>query len=327
VRNEQFRVWSADARPDGYPDEISFRLMPDAAARLRTVETGAADWVALNDVSFTAEQQKGVLTRHADRLHSDGRPGTYWAFLNTRVPPFDDVRVRRALNYAADRREMVRLTGGIRQATCQVLPPSFPGYRPYCPYTREPSPAGTWNGPDLRKARSLVSDSGTRGTRVEVAVPAGIPHPTAGYLVSLLRQLGYRASLRVVRGDIVSYMANSRNRAQIVTSGWIADTLAASNFLQLFTCSSYVPKSPQSLNLSEYCNPQLDSKVKKAAALQVSDPARANKLSAAADRALVDQAVTLAWSNEPDRVLVSGRVGNYQSHALWGTILDQLWVQ
>jgi hypothetical protein len=67
--------------------------------------------------------------------------------------------------------------------------------------------------------------------------------------------------------------------------------------------------------------------IRKAAALEVSDPARANKLSAAVDRALVDQAVALAWSNEPNRVLVSGRVGNYQSHALWGTILDQLWVR
>lgn len=327
MRNEEFRVWSADARPDGYPDEISFQLIPDAAARLRTVEMGAADWVSLVDISFTAEQQRGVLTRHAERLHSDGKPGTYWAVLNTRVPPFDDVRVRRALNYAVDRREMVRLTGGIRQTTCQIFPPSFPGYRPYCPYTRDPSPAGTWNAPDLRRARSLVSDSGTRGTRVEVAVPGGIVLPTADYLVSVLRQLGYRASLRTVRGDFVTYIANSRNRAQIAASGWFPDSLAASNFLQLFTCSSYVPNSPTSMNLSEYCNPQLDSKIRRAAALQVSDPARANKLSAAVDRALVDQAVALAWSNEPNRVLVSGRVGNYQSHALWGTILDQLWVR
>jgi peptide/nickel transport system substrate-binding protein len=222
---------------------------------------------------------------------------------------------------------MVRITGGIRQTTCQILPPSFPGYRPYCPYTRDPSPAGTWNAPDLRKARSLVSGSGTTGTRVEVAVPAGIVLPTAHYLVSVLRQLGYRASLRTVRGDFISYVANSRNQAQIAASGWFADSLAASNFLQLFRCSSYVRNSSQSLNLSEYCNPQLDSKMKKAAALLVSDPAQANKLSAAVDRALVDQAVVLAWSNEPNRVLVSRRVGNYQSHALWGTILDQLWVE
>jgi peptide/nickel transport system substrate-binding protein len=327
VRNKRFRVWSADARPDGYPAEISFRLTTDAAARLRTVETGAVDWVTLVDPAFTAAQRRGVLTRFADRLHSDATPGTFWAFLNTRVPPFDDVRVRRALNYAIDRRELVHSTGGTAAATCQILPPSFPGYRPYCPYTREPSPAGTWNAPDLSKARLLVRASGTAGMRVEMVSRGGDSPPSIPRIVSLLRKLGYRVSVRTAQGDFVGYIADSRNRAQIASAGWIADSLASSNFLQLFTCTSYVPRSPQNLNLSEYCNQRLDSKIKKAAALQVSDPARANELSAEADRVLVDQAVALPWGNPPNRVLVSERVGNYQSHPLWGTLLDQLWVK
>jgi YVTN family beta-propeller protein len=327
VRNANFRVWAADARPNGYPGEIRFKMRPEAAARLRAVETGGADWVSLVDPGVSGEQQQGLLTRYADLLHSDAKPATFWAFLNTRVPPFDDVRVRRALNYAIDRRALVDATGVAATATCQIIPPSFPGYRPYCPYTRNPSPAGTWTAPDVRKARSLVRASGTAGMRVELAGVSGQPEAVRRYIVSVLRQLGYRTSQHLVTGDFVAFIANSRNRVQIASTGWFPDTLAASNFFQLFECSSFVPNSAQNLNLFEYCDRRLDSKIKKAGALQLSDFARANKLSAEVDRALVDEAVALPWANPPNRVLVSDRVGNYQSHPLWGTLLDQLWVR
>ena len=50
--------------------------------------------------------------------------------------------------------------------TCQIVPPTFPGYEPYCPYTRHPN--GTWTAPDLAKAEELVEASGTAGARVTV---------------------------------------------------------------------------------------------------------------------------------------------------------------
>jgi YVTN family beta-propeller protein len=332
VRNEHFRVWSPDARPDGFPDEIRLHLSDDAEARLRAVEQGAADWVSLAFVSISPERQRGVLTRYADRFHSDPSPATVWWFLNTRVPPFDDLRVRRALNYATDRKRLVELTGELALTTCQILPPSFPGYRPYCPYTRKPNPAGTWTAPDLAKARALVAASGTGGSRVKVPVFAEdpVPNTVARYFASLLRQLGYRTSTRSFpgAGEHFAYAADSRNRAQSGPAGWFADAIAASNFFQpVFTCASFVPKSPANQNIFEYCNPQLDAKIKEAAVLQASDPARANELWSEIDRTLVDQAVAVPWRSPRDKVLVSERVGNYQGHPLWGTLLDQLWVK
>ena len=50
------------------------------------------------------------------------------------MPPFDDVRVRRAVNTAFDREAFARLLGGAVAPTCQILPLNFPGYRPTCPY-------------------------------------------------------------------------------------------------------------------------------------------------------------------------------------------------
>ena len=332
VRNEHFRLWSPDARPDGFPDVIRLHLGDDAEARVRAVEQGAADWVSLAFVSISAERQRGVLTRYANRFHSDPSPATLWWFLNTRVPPFDDLRVRRALNYATDRKRLVELTGGLARTTCQILPPSFTGYRPYCPYTQKPNPAGTWTAPDLAKARALVTASGTAGSRVVVPVfgEDPVPNTVARYFASLLRQLGYRTSTRAFPspGAHFAYAVDSRNRAQSGPTGWFPDLIAASNFFQpLFTCAAFVPKSLANQNIFEYCNPQLDAKIKEAAAIQASDPARANELWSEIDRTLVDQAVAVPWGSPRDKALVSERVGNYQGHPLWGTLLDQLWVK
>ena len=124
------------------------------------------------------------------------------------------------------------------------------------------------------------------------------------------------------------YVGDSRNRAQIGVTGWVADTLASSNFIQpLFTCASFIPKSPVNVNLFEYCNRKVDAQVSRAIALEASDPGRANELWATIDRAIVDQAVAVPVTNGLNPVLLSERVGNYQDHPLWGTLFDQLWVK
>ena len=46
------------------------------------------------------------------------------------------------------------------QPACQILPVGLPGYRPYCPYTIDPNPAGTWHGPDLARAERLIASLG-----------------------------------------------------------------------------------------------------------------------------------------------------------------------
>ena len=127
-------------------------------------------------------------------MHTNPQPATIDLFLNTRLAPFDRLDVRRALNYAADRAAAVQAVGGpdVAQATCQILPPHFPGYRPYCPYTAGPTTQGTWTAPDLAKARALVARSGTRGMKITVWSWADLKG-FGPYTVKLLRSLGYRA--------------------------------------------------------------------------------------------------------------------------------------
>ena len=329
VRNPHFQVWSADARPDGYPDEIRFHLSADGEAQVAAVEHGDADLMLLPP----AERLQGLLTKYPGRLHSDAVPWTDYMFLNTRVPPFDDLRVRQAFNHAVDRDRIVALLGGPLAArpTCQLLSPAVPGYRPYCPYTLNRNPAGTWTAPDLAKARALVSASGTAGMQVEVFAYEQFGRIVYGrYFVSLLRRLGYRSSLRVISEfpDYLAYVGDSRNRAQIGPLGWYAEFTSAAPFLRdLFSCTSFVPESASNVNLSAFCDPAIDARMARAVELQASDPVRANTLWAEADRALVDEAAAVLLVNQQVVAFVSKRVGNYQLHPQWLTLLDQLWVR
>lgn len=321
VRNPRFHEWSKAAQPAGYPDRIVFTPAKSATAAARAVERGTHDF-SLDGVPTELEHE--VRTQYASRVYVNPVHGSTYLFLNTKVPPFDDVRVRRALNYAADRASAVRVSARVAggEPTCQILPPEFPGFRRYCPYTLHPGSGGQWEAPDLERARRLVAASGTSGAVVTVWVPDN--HRGEGPLVAkLLRSLGYRPRLK--RVSDVAYLdlrpGDVRHRAQAGLMSWFADWPAASNFIDtFFSCHS-------SANWSEFCDRRIDARIQRAIALQTTDPYLANQLWAALDAAVVDQApfVPLVTLKQID--IVSQRVGNYQFHPEWGVFLDQLWVR
>jgi peptide/nickel transport system substrate-binding protein len=219
-RNPRFRVFSPDATPDGFPDRIVVTLGLPPAKQLRAVERGTADIASLTAPRLP--QVRDLELRYASQLHADPIGGVRYMFLNTRVPPFDNLYARRAVNEAVDRDRLVQLLGGpdATTATCQSLPPGFPGYQPYCPYGSSPPSVGTAGAPDLNEARRLVARSGTRGQHVLVWAPADNA-AVARYFAQVLRRLGYRARSHIVgtRGNSAYYVpiGTPSTRAQI---GW-----------------------------------------------------------------------------------------------------------
>ena len=129
-------------------------------------------------------------------------PGLDHLILNTRAAPFDDVRVRRALNFAVDRRAIARFFGGTDSATpiCQVLASRSPDMSPTAPIRAMPRPPVAGPDPDLARARRLVAASRTQGSPVRILVASGSPTDgkSARYFAGLLRRLGYPTHIRSV---------------------------------------------------------------------------------------------------------------------------------
>ena len=320
VRNRHFRSWSQAARPDGYPDELVWRIGVRPQEEVREVIHGKAD-VLFNLVPNDRVQELDA--RYPRQLHLIPQRATAFVFLNTRRSPFNDIRVRRALNYAVDRKRMANLHGGlaVAQPTCQTVPPTVPGYRRYCPYTVDPNPSGDWKGPNVTKARELVAASGTKGEKVVVWT-----FPFFGregrYLVSLLRSLGYRAQLKE-RKDLDTYFgALARTPSvQAGLAGLFGNQVAADMFSEL-NCHS-------SLNWAHFCDARLDAQVRRLAVMQGSDPSAGATRAARIDREIVDQAPWVPLFTPRFADFVSSRVGNYQAdtYASSSVLLDQLWVR
>jgi peptide/nickel transport system substrate-binding protein len=331
-RNPRFRLFAPAATPAAYPDRIEFTVGMPATRQIAAVEHGTAD-VAATLVDLPPSLVRRLATRRASQLHTDSLGETEYAFLNMRVSPFDRRDVRRALNDAVDRAALVRLLGGRTAAepTCQILPPDFPGYRPYCPFGARPSPAGTWSRPDLSAARRLVGASGTRGARIHVWAP-GDHAAVATYFARVLRRLGYRAVTRIVRGATSRYydtVGDPTTRAQIGWSGWIKDYAAPSDFLRpLFGCAGMVAGDPAATtNYSELCDHALDRRMRAAGRLQQQDPVAGERAWAALDRAIVGRAAAVPYANDIAVTLLSARTSHYEFNAQWGVLLDQLWVR
>jgi peptide/nickel transport system substrate-binding protein len=331
ARNPRFHEWSRDAQPAGFPDRIVLKTA--SANQVDALEHGAAD-------ALLAPPLDGVdslARRYASQVHIDPAGATFTLFLNTRIAPFDRLSARRALNYAIDRNRIARLTGSTltAQPTCQVLPPTLPGYRPYCPYTFDPTPSGSWTAPDFARAERLVGGSGTRGMKVTLLLIAPSPgNPTLAigrYVVSVLNRLGYRASQKVAlspRSSDLGDLADSRKRPQIGWFAWYQDQPTPSNFIEpLLTCRSFVPGSRKNTNVAEFCDRAIDAQVARASALQARDPAAAGELWSRIDHELVDRAPWVPLYNRRTVTVLGPRVGNYKYHPFWNVLLDQLWVK
>ena len=336
VRNPRFHEWSPDAQPDGYPSRIVLSPYKNLRAGIEAVKHGTADVLLFPGSDRLPGDTLGVLaTRYANQLHSDPYAWTYAFVVNTRVAPFDRLTVRRALNYAIDRNRIVRYAGGTlaAQKTCQILPPTLAGYRPYCPYTVDASSGGTWTGSDLSKARELVRRSGTGGMKVTVwtdtddeSYPAGKIGP---YLVRLLGKLGYEASLKTQpQPNYPGQLADSRNRQQVGWFSWAQDYAAPSSFIApVLSCSAFTPRSAANLNVAEFCNKAIDAQIRRAHSLETREPAAAGELWGRIDRELVDQAPWVPLYNGRVLTALSTRVGNYRYYPFWNVLLDQLWVR
>ena len=329
VRNPHFEVWSQDARPDGFPDEIVFDLggVDAQVAAVKRGELDAMEVSAMFGGPLSPDRVRALAASHAGQLHTNQAPDLAYMFLNTRTPPFDDLRARQAVNYAIDREELGRLAGGpdVAQSTCQLVPPGFPGYTPSCPYTANPSPGGGWSGPDIARARRLVEASGTKGMKVTVRVYRG-KLAFGRYFASLLHDLGYRGALRVY-ADYGAYrpvVADSRTRAQVGIEGWAPDIGAPSNFTPQFLCRAFAPRSPDNGNLAQFCDRRIEARIAAARAAPVS---AADPMWQDVYRRLADAAPAVPLVNNRNVTLLSKRVGNEQHHPMWRTLFDQLWVR
>ena len=327
VRNPHFKLWSADAQPEGYVDEVDYDFGLSDEDQVTAIANGQADWM-FNPIP--ADRLAELGTKYPKQLNISPLTAMNYVAMNVRLAPFDNLKARQAVNLVIDRSALVKIYGGPKLArpSCQILPPGFAGYEPYCPYTKNP---GTqWTAPDMARAKQLVKESGTAGQKVTlIARDIAVDKQMGTYLQSVLNDLGYVTTLKLLSDTVqFTYIQNTNNKVQISLTTWYQDYPAPSNFLNvLFSCASFRPGSDASINISGLCDKGLDGDLAKAMSTGITDPAAAAKLWAAIDRKVTDTAASAVLFNPNILDFTSKRVGNYTFSGQFYFLFNQVWVK
>ncbi len=327
-RNPYFKVWSAAAQPQGYPNEIEMTFGLPVESEVTAVENGSADWVF---DPIPADRLASISTTYASQVHVHSLTADWYAPMNVNIAPFNNLKARQAVNYALNKFSLVKLYGGseLAQPTCTILPPSFPGYLKYCAYNSTSS--STYTGPDLAKAKALVKASGTFGDKVAVVAQNDPVDESVGeYIQGVLNQIGYMATLKPLSMNIeFNYIQNTNNKVQISVTQWYQDYPAASDFLKvLLNCDNFHKGSDNSINIAGMCSPSIDAMEATAETEEQTNQTAANVMWGKIDKLIMTTEAPWVPLFNPKLVdFVSKRVGNYQFSLQFYMYVDQLWVK
>ncbi|MER3453307.1 MAG: hypothetical protein C4344_06680, partial [Acidimicrobiia bacterium] len=169
-----------------YLDEITFRPIPDAQVRLASVRSGEVQLMITSDPQsiIAARKDSGIRIRE----EKTDEPG--FLMINTAREPLNDVRLRKALVLATDRKMLNDLLGG-------GIPELATG--PWSKGSKWYSPSGWPEKPDYAAARKLVEEyKAEKGLSGPVKIDfEDVPGPTARQGEDLLKTMWEKAGFSV----------------------------------------------------------------------------------------------------------------------------------
>lgn len=229
-------------------DDLVFSITPDAAMRFSRFSAGECDIM-----SYPLPVHLKVARQKADfqTLQIPGLNVAYWAF-NLQKPPFDDVRVRQALNMAINRSAILK-TVYDQQAILATspLPPNS--------WAHDANIERSIYAPKL--AKQLLETAGYGdGFKIEIwAMPVQRAYnPNARKMAEMMQQdllkIGVKAKIVSFEwGTFLSKVKQGQHHSVLL--GWNADNGDPNNFLTpLLSCASSIDGS----NYARWCNQTFD---------------------------------------------------------------------
>jgi peptide/nickel transport system substrate-binding protein len=263
--------------PSGHVDTIRFKVQTNTSAQVNEVEQGKVDWMKNPP---PADRYAQVKERYeGSQFRENPTISVYYFWLNTQQPPFDDVRVRQAVNYAVDPEVLERIYAGTLKATQQILPPQMPGYSKFELYPHS-----------LGKAKELVAEADPNDRRITVWTIALPPADEAGeYFQQVLEKLGFEVKLKVINAATYFTLIGNSHTPDLDAgwSNWLLDYPHPNDYFQpQLSGESILPVG--NTNWAMFDNPSVNRKIKELAAVQLG-PKQEHEY-AALDRKVMRQA-------------------------------------
>jgi peptide/nickel transport system substrate-binding protein len=298
-RNPQFKtVQDAGATdvPDAHVDKLTVTQNKNQSAQATGIEQNSNDFMVDPP---PADLLPDIQNTYSDRFRFEESINTYYFFFNNTTPPFNDVRVRQAVNYAIDPAALGRIFGGRLHPAQQILPPGMPGYQEYKLYP----------GPDLEKAKALIAEANPSDMDITVWTNDEPDRKRIGaYYQDVLNSLGFKTTLKIIAGDVYFTTIGNLKTPDLDTGfdDWFQDYPHPNDFFEpLLSCDAIHPTNNN--NHGQVCIQDLTDKTNELAQKQLGESGVEDQY-AALDKSYMEQAVWAPYGNEKFTTFTSDRV-------------------
>lgn len=223
-----------------YLDQVTFKIVSNPDSAVLDLLAGSLDIFPYLTETQAAQlsQQFNIAEGHMNLVQA--------LFLNNAAKPFNDVKVRQALNYAIDKQGILNMVAGGKGTI--IGSNMFPGFSKYF----NEATVGTYTY-DVQKAKDLLAEAGyPNGFTFTIKVPSNYKYhiDTAQIIVEQLKQVGITAKIEQIEwASWLSDVYAGRNYEATVIG--LDAKLAPRNVLERY-------KSDADNNFLNYKNPQFD---------------------------------------------------------------------
>ncbi len=275
-------------------ERLTFRGIPEASSRTIELETGGvhvAQQIPETDLRRVDENDQLVLHQYeALRLN--------YIVFNTQKPPFDDIRVRRAISYAVNIDELAEVAYGDLGSPAQ-------GYMNSSIWTFTPDVYGYEQ--DLDRARELLAEAGyADGFEITMSVDDNTERRTvAEILGSQFRELNIDMSIDIYEwGAYLQMTAGGQH--DIAQLSWLASTGDPHHALH----PNYHSDNIGAANRSHTSLPELDELLE--AGMVEPDQERRAEIYREAQRVIAEYAPIIPVTDDREAVGVRSNVTGFQ---------------
>jgi len=236
--------------PSGHVDKIKIQVLRNPQTLVNYVESGKLDWMG---TEVPPDRYQAVKSKYeGSQFRIEPSFSNYFFWMNTTQAPFDDVKVRQAVNYAIDPAALERIYSGRLEGGQQILPPGMPGYQKLNLYPH-----------DIKKAKELIAEAAPSDKEIVVWTDNEQPSDDAGaYYQGVLEELGFKVELKILSPDNYFTVITNSSTPELDTgwANWFLEYPSPNGFFQpLLAEESIAPTN--GTNLPRFADPALSKKI------------------------------------------------------------------
>jgi peptide/nickel transport system substrate-binding protein len=279
-RNPAWAAANGEAMPElpgGHVDKIKFKVQTNPDAQVNEVEQDKVDWMKNQP---PPDRYQSLKTKYeGTQFREMPTISVYYFWMNTQKAPFDDLRVRQAVNYAIDPAALERIYAGTIKGTQQILPSEMPGYEKFELYPH-----------DLAKAKELMVQAHPSDRRVTIWTLNLPPSNEAGeYFEGVLKQLGFDVKLKEIDASTYFTLISNTSTPDLDAGwgNWLLDYPHPNDYFQPQLSGESILPAGNS-NWAMFDQPAINAKIKQLASEQLGPKQEAGY--AALDKEVMEQA-------------------------------------